>query len=426
MDLPDQVPDCQSLAFMEGLYEDYLQDPNSVSQQWRNYFDGLHSNDEVDTRSFSSGPSFSSPSIFNGNGVSANGSSMAAAALQDRVDQLVRLHRVRGHMIARLDPLERPRPHFAELDPEYYGFTETDLEKRFSSTTIAGPDTLTLREILAAMRETYCRTIGVQFMHINSTEKQDWLEERMESTGNHLEMSPEQQKKILSILIDATILEDFIYKKFMGKKSFSLSGGESLMPLLYMALEKAGEHEMYGVVIGMSHRGRMNVLINLLGKRPYEIFQEFDGTHPHYEHKRGDVKYHLGYGTKYTCDNGSEMHLSMCFNPSHLEFVNPVVSGRVRANMDRHDDVKRRHGLGIMIHGDAAFIGEGIVQETLNLSQLKGYATGGTLHIIVNNQLGFTTTAGARLMLPTLPRCSRCPFSMSMERTLKPWRRLSM
>ncbi|MCB1187391.1 2-oxoglutarate dehydrogenase E1 component [bacterium] len=391
MDNPDQSLDVQSLAFMEGLYEDYLRDPQSVSESWRRYFASFEGNGDSGAREFQLGPSFPARSIFNGNGHGSNGASMAAADLQDRVDQLVRLFRVRGHMIAKLDPLGRPRPHFEELDPDYYGFTEADMEKRFSSKTIAGPDTLTLREIIEAMRETYCRSIGVQFMHINSTEKQDWLEQRMESTRNRLEMSATMQRKILQILIDATILEDFIFKKFMGKKSFSLSGGETLMPLLYMALEKAGENDMNGVIIGMSHRGRMNVLINLLGKRPYEIFQEFLGTHPHYENKRGDVKYHLGYGTKYQCDNGREMHLSLCFNPSHLEFVNPVVSGRVRANMDRHGDNERRNGLGIMIHGDAAFIGEGIVQETLNLSQLKGYRTGGTLHIIVNNQLGFTT-----------------------------------
>ena len=391
MDNPDQTPDCQSLAFMEGLYEDYLMDPQTVSESWRSYFDSFQHNGDTGVRSFSPGPSYRPRSIYNAGGQSTGSSDMVAADLQDRVDQLVRLYRVRGHMIALLDPLGRPRPHFEELDPEYYGFTEADMEKHFSSKTIPGSDTLTLREIIEAMRETYCRSIGVQFMHINSPAKQDWLEKRMESTRNRKEMSVAKQRKILSILIDATILEDFIFKKFMGKKSFSLSGGETLMPLLYLALEKAGEHNMNGVIIGMSHRGRMNVLINLLGKQPYEIFQEFLGTHPHYERKRGDVKYHLGYGTKYTTDNGQEMHLSLCFNPSHLEFVNPVVAGRVRANMDRHDDAQRDTGLGIMIHGDAAFIGEGISQETLNLSQLKGYKTGGTLHIIVNNQIGFTT-----------------------------------
>lgn len=379
---------------MEALYEDYMLDPQTVSEGWRSYFDSFQENGDAGIRSFKAGPSFSPRSIFNAAGQSPGGSEMAAADLQDRVDQLVRLYRVRGHMIAELDPLGRPRPHFEELDPEYYGFTEADMDKRFSAKTIPGADTLTLREIIEAMRETYCRSIGVQFMHINSPAKQAWLEKRMESTRNRLDMSVALQRKILSILIDATILEDFIFKKFMGKKSFSLSGGETLMPLLYLALEKAGEYDMRGVIIGMSHRGRMNVLINLMGKRAYEIFQEFMGTHPHYERKRGDVKYHLGYGTSYTCDNGKEMHLSMCFNPSHLEYVNPVVSGRVRANMDRHGDHDRSHGLGIMIHGDAAFIGEGIVQETLNLSQLKGYETGGTLHIIVNNQIGFTTDPG--------------------------------
>jgi 2-oxoglutarate dehydrogenase E1 component len=293
-------------------------------------------------------------------------------------------------MAAKLDPLELPRPAPAELDPAYYGFDDQDLELSFSCSTISGPCALPLCVIVERMRETYCRNIGVQFMHITDGSVRSWLQQRMESTGNRLELGATQQLRILTKLTDAVIFEEFIQKKYLGAKRFSLEGAESLIPLMQMALDKAAEQGMYGVVIGMPHRGRLNVLANIIGKNPWEIFREFEDAHPEEIQGRGDVKYHLGYNTRWRA-GGRSYVLSLCFNPSHLEYVNTVAVGRARANEDRRLDRQHQRGMAILIHGDAAFAGEGIVQETLNLSQLEGYKIGGTLHIIVNNQIGFTT-----------------------------------
>ena len=310
---------------------------------------------------------------------------------QDKVDQLIRAYRVRGHIIADLDPLGRPKPEFAELDPAHYGLTESDLDVVFSSTTIPGRHSMTLRDILEHLRATYCRSIGVQFMHIDDPRAKLWLQDKMEATRNTRELSKDQQVRILTKLTDAEIFEQFIHKKFQGAKRFSLEGAESLIPLLDMAIEDAGDHGVEEVVIGMAHRGRLNVLANILDKPTKQIFREFDDANADIMMGRGDVKYHLGYSSDRTTANGGKVHLSLAFNPSHLEFVSPVVTGRVRAKQDRHGDSGRRKGLGIAIHGDAAFAGQGVSQETLNLSRLDGYKTGGTLHIIVNNQIGFTT-----------------------------------
>ena len=241
------------------------------------------------------------------------------------------------------------------------------------------------------MQNTYCRSIGVQFMHIDELRIRDWLQERMEPSENRLSLDQETQVRIFSQLSDAVVFEEFIQKKYVGAKSFSLEGAESLIPLLSMSVEKSGEHEINEIVIGMPHRGRLNVLANIMKKDPAQIFREYEDKDPDSYTGRGDVKYHLGYHTDWTTTTGRKVHLALCFNPSHLEVVNPVALGRMRSWQDRTDDAARDRGLVILIHGDAAFAGEGIVQETLNMSQLPAYSTGGTLHIIVNNQIGFTT-----------------------------------
>ncbi len=309
---------------------------------------------------------------------------------QDSVDQLIRAYRVRGHLIADIDPVGPPKTN-PELSPDHYGLKAGDLDSVFSSATIPGAEVMSLRAILAHLEDTYCRSIGVQFMHIDDLAIKGWLQERMESTKNTCELSQEEQLRILTKLTDAEILEQFIHKKFVGAKRFSLEGAESLIPLLDMAIEKAGVHGVDEVVIGMAHRGRLNVLANIIGKSPREIFREFDDSNPERSMGRGDVKYHLGYSSDRVTASGHRVHLSLCFNPSHLECVSPVVLGRVRAKQDRFRDVERRRGLGIIIHGDAAFAGQGVVPEMLNMSELHGYRVGGTLHIIVNNQIGFTT-----------------------------------
>jgi 2-oxoglutarate dehydrogenase E1 component len=319
---------------------------------------------------------------------------------QDRVDQLIRAYRVRGHLIADLDPLGIPKDQVhPELNPAYYGFKQADLDTMFSASTIpktsqrdaSGEPVMSLRDIIAHLRRTYCRSIGVQFMHIDDVDAKLWLQNRMESTQNTIALSEGQQVRILGKLFDAEIFEQFIHKKFVGAKRFSLEGAESLIPLLDMAIENAGEHGVEEVVIGMAHRGRLNVLANVMGKSPRQIFREFDDADPLALAGKGDVKYHLGYSSDRITASGKKVHLSLTFNPSHLEFVSPVVVGRVRAKQDRFGDHERRRGLGIVIHGDAAFAGQGVVQETFNMSKLAGYTTGGTLHIIVNNQIGFTT-----------------------------------
>ncbi|MBK6683818.1 MAG: 2-oxoglutarate dehydrogenase E1 component [Deltaproteobacteria bacterium] len=314
-----------------------------------------------------------------------------SGTLQDRVDQLIRAYRVRGHLIVDLDPLGKSEELYPELNPAYYGFTPDDYDKVFSSTTFPGTSTMTLREMLDHLRRTYCRSIGVQFMHIDNIRIKSWLQTTMESTQNVRKLAVEEQIRILTKLTDAEIFEQFIHKKFIGAKRFSCEGAESLIPLLDMAIQAAGEYGLQEVVIGMAHRGRLNVLANIMDKSPRQIFHEFDDANPDRYLGRGDVKYHLGYSSDRVTTSGKKVHLSLAFNPSHLEFVNPVVAGRVRAKQDRHHDTERRQGMGIMIHGDAAFAGQGVTQETLNLSELHGYRTGGTLHVVVNNQIGFTT-----------------------------------
>jgi 2-oxoglutarate dehydrogenase E1 component len=382
-----------SLAFVEQLYLDYLHDPSSVSADWRRYFEQF-SNGDLPDGNVRLGPSFQAFSIFNppGQDGAKDVGEAEVAALQDRVDELIRNYRVRGHMVARIDPLSRPRPSPAELDPKFYGFTEADMDRRFSCETIQCDGPLKLREILERLRNTYCRSIGAQFMHIDDLSVRRWLQERMEGTENRLNLTREEQIRILTRLTDAVIFEEFIRKKFIGAKSFSLEGAESLIPLLDLAIEKGGEDGLDEIVLAMAHRGRLNVLANIIGKSPRDIFREFEDPEQELRVPRGDVKYHLGYSNDWKISSGRKVHLSLCFNPSHLEFVNPVAVGRMRAKQDRVGDIGRNRGMVLLIHGDASFAGEGVVQETLNLSQLEAYSVGGTLHVIVNNQIGFTTS----------------------------------
>ena len=386
-----------NLAFVEALYELYLEAPEAVPADWRTYFSSLAG--VLPTGATGFGSVRRPASIFHTLGVGAsrptvgnspNGTDVAAQ--QDKVDQLLRAFRVRGHMIANLDPLGLPRPPHPELELDYYQLGEADLDREFSSRTIAGAGShMTLREILELMRATYCGSLGVQFMHIDDLEIKTWLQTQMEQTRNQITLTREQQLRILGKLIDAEIFEQFLANKFVGAKRFSLEGGESLIPLLDMALEASGEHGVREVVIGMAHRGRLNVLANIMGKSPAQIFREFADADPDLHFGRGDVKYHMGYSSDQVTRTGRTVHLSLCFNPSHLEFVNPVAIGRVRAKQDRNGDRDRRQVVPLLIHGDAAFAGQGIVQETLNMSELAGYRIGGTIHVIVNNQIGFTT-----------------------------------
>ncbi len=379
-----------SLDYIDDLYVRYIQDPTSVSTQWRRYFEqfSLASQRESARAEGSDSSTDSSVAVANDTG---SDDSLWLARMQERVDLLVREYRVRGHLMARLDPLGLERLGPPELDPVSHGLSEEDLRRPFTDPTSEHADGKTLADILQKLRNTYCRSIGAQFTHIDDRQIRDWLQRRMESTENRLQLSRETQVRIYQRLADATIFEEFVRRRFVGAKTFSLEGSESLIPLLDRALEKAGEHGVKGVVIAMAHRGRLNVLANILNKRAKSIFWSFDDPRPEMYRGGGDVKYHMGYSSDWTTAAGQKLHISLCFNPSHLEFVNPVALGRCRAKQDRMNDRAREQQLTVLIHGDAAFAGEGIVQETLNMSQLKGYETGGTLHIVLNNQIGFTT-----------------------------------
>ncbi len=385
-----------SLDYIDDLYVQFIQDPNSVSPGWRRYFEEFSlaaapQPNEVASQSQANGSS-------NGQSVSdvtrsIRDEALWLAMMQDRVDQLVREYRVRGHLMAQIDPLGIARQAPPELDPESYGLKPEDLERPFSCPALKYVNGKTLQDMIAKLRNTYCRSIGVQFMHIDNRTIRDWLQRRMESTENRIELSRDVQVRIYTRLADAAIFEEFVRRKFVGAKTFSLEGAESLIPLLDLALEKAGQHNVKGVVMGMAHRGRLNVLANVLAKRAQSIFWEFDDPEPEMHRGTGDVRYHLGYSSDWTTSTGAKVHISLCFNPSHLEFVNTVAQGRCRAKQDRGGDDRHGETMTILMHGDAAFAGEGIVQETLNLSQLPGYTTGGTLHVIINNQVGFTTEA---------------------------------
>ena len=422
-----QGPDPLNLPFAEALYADWIRNPDSVSDAWQRYFAALRESNgfAANPQLFPTFPQrrlFGRPRPFaegvqpEERDVSASAPAAASAAASaassgtsapkapagpaptvdgDAVfarsaEALVRSYRARGHLIARIDPLGAPRPMLPDLKPEYFGFTERDLERPVRD-PIAGGALATLRQILDRLRRTYCGSVGVQFLHIEDTGIREWLQERMESAQNRAPLGREDQVRILERLTVTQVFEDFIQKKYIGSKSFSVEGSESLIALLDLAVDEAAAHGVSEIVLGMAHRGRLNVLANIMGKAPRRIFREFEDADPELYIQRGDVKYHLGYSADLTTRSGHPIHLSLCYNPSHLEYVNPVAVGRVRAKQERVGDRTGDRGMALLIHGDAAFAGEGVVQEVLNMSQLAGYKTGGTLHVIVNNQIGFTT-----------------------------------
>lgn len=389
--------DSESLPFIEELYADYLRDPNGVPADWRGYFDQLQGGRDKGNGRYSPAAEVPFPrrSLFHrstSNGVHPAGDTVIdKALLQERVDRLTHAYRVRGHIAAHIDPLGRIPAGPAELDPAFYGLSAADLDRPVATSTGNGSEIRTARRIIQQMRDTYCRFIGAQFMHIDELSVRKWLMVRMESTKNRLALTRAEQLRILTRLTDATVFEEFLQKKYVGAKSFSLEGAESLIPLLDLVIERAGDDGVEEIVLAMAHRGRLNVLANILGKAPRAIFREFEDVDAELYVGRGDVKYHLGHSHDWKTSSDHSVHLSLCFNPSHLEYVNPVAMGRLRAKQDRFGDRERRRGMVLLIHGDAAFAGEGISQETLNLSELPAYTVGGTIHVVLNNQLGFTT-----------------------------------
>ncbi|MDB5796811.1 MAG: 2-oxoglutarate dehydrogenase component [Paucimonas sp.] len=384
--------------YVEELYEAYLNNPGSVPDNWRAYFDAMQHVPAVDG---SSRPDVAhAPVIASFAERAKQGPIRTVTASADvemgrkrvAATQLVGAHRFLGNRWANLDPLQRQeRPAIPELEPAFYGFTDADMDIVFNiSNTYFGSETATLRDLLNALRDTYCRSIGAEFMYVTDPTQKRWLQERLESTRASATFSPEKKKHILERLTAAEGLERYLHTKYVGQKRFSLEGGESFIASLDETIQRAGALGVQEIVIGMAHRGRLNVLVNTLGKMPQDLFAEFEGRHAD-DLPAGDVKYHQGFSSDITT-SGGPVHLSLAFNPSHLEIVNPVVEGSVKARMERRGDKDGSQVLPILVHGDAAFAGQGVVMETLNLAQTRGYGTGGTVHIVINNQIGFTTS----------------------------------
>ena len=384
--------------YVEEMYENYLSNPGSVPDTWRSYFDALQhvpAGDGTDARDVPHLP------VINAFAERAKqGTTRVVLANPDsemgrkrvHTQQLIAAYRNVGSRWADLDPLKRKeRDHIPELELSFYGLTDADLETVFNtSNTFFGRDTMSLRELLNALRETYCGTIGAEYMHTTDQNQKRWWQQKLESIRSKPSFSAEKKKHILDRLTAAEGLERFLHTKYVGQKRFSLEGGESFIAAMDELIQSAGAKGVQEIVIGMAHRGRLNVLVNTLGKMPKDLFAEFDHTAPE-DLPAGDVKYHQGFSSDLATPGGP-VHLSLAFNPSHLEIVNPVVEGSVRARMDRRGDPRGNQVLPVLVHGDSAFGGQGVNQETLALAQTRGYTTGGTVHLIINNQIGFTTS----------------------------------
>jgi len=385
--------------YVEEMYENYLADPTSVPDTWRAYFDALQHVPAVDGSNARDVPHMPVINAFAERAkagvtqvVVATGADSEMGRKRTAVQQLIAAYRNVGQRWADLDPLKRAeRPHIPELDPGFYGFTDADQETVFNtSNTFFGKESMSLRELLNALRETYCGTLGAEYMHTSDQSEKRWWQQKLESIRSKPNFTADKKKHILDRLTAAEGLERYLHTKYVGQKRFSLEGGESFIAAMDELIQQAGGKGVQEIVIGMAHRGRLNVLVNSLGKMPADLFAEFDHTAPE-ELPAGDVKYHQGFSSDVST-LGGPVHLSLAFNPSHLEIVNPVVEGSVRARMDRRDDPKGSQVLPVLVHGDAAFGGQGVNQETLALAQTRGYTTGGTVHIIINNQIGFTTS----------------------------------
>ncbi|HUQ25929.1 MAG TPA: 2-oxoglutarate dehydrogenase E1 component [Burkholderiales bacterium] len=382
--------------FIEDLYEKYLVNPASVPEEWRDYFDRMQVMPGSSTKDVAHAPVVESFVQRAKKGEFAAARTMptehvAPERLQVAALLLVTAYRISGSRWATVDPLKRmARPQQPELEPAFYDLAEADLDQVVNSGSFMGLDRVSLRTLLQALRDTYCRNIGFEYMFISDRTQRQWIQERIEPVRGTATLSKEQQKRLLQKLTEAEQLERYLHTKYVGQKRFSLEGGESLIPSIDELIQRAGGAGVQEIVIGMAHRGRLNVLVNVLGKMPKDLFLEFEGKHGA-ELPSGDVKYHNGFSSDITT-SGGPVHLSLAFNPSHLEIVNPVVEGSVRARQRRRDDKTGDQVLPILVHGDAAFAGQGVVMETLNLSGTRGYGTGGTVHLIVNNQIGFTTS----------------------------------
>ncbi|MCZ4354209.1 2-oxoglutarate dehydrogenase E1 component [Roseovarius aestuarii] len=411
--------------YLEQLYARYANDPNAVDEAWQAFFATM-GDDEISVKREAEGPSWARSdwppapnddltaaltgewpgepdakaagqkiaSKASETGVEVSDDAIQRAVLDSvRALMMIRAYRIRGHLIADLDPLGlREQPFRPELDPKSYGFTSEDMDRPIFIDNVLGLQIASIREILAIVRRTYCGTFALQYMHISDPEEANWLKERIEGYGKEISFTREGRKAILNKMVEAEGLEKYLHVKYMGTKRFGLDGGESLIPAMEQIIKRGGQLGVRDIVIGMPHRGRLSVLANVMGKPYRAIFNEFQGGSfkPEDVDGSGDVKYHLGASSDREFD-GNKVHLSLTANPSHLEAVNPVVLGKVRAKQDQLGDTERMQVLPILLHGDAAFAGQGVVAECFGLSGLRGHKTGGTMHVVVNNQIGFTT-----------------------------------
>lgn len=384
--------------YVEELYESYLNNPGSVPDNWRAYFDAMQNVPAVDG---TAKPDVAHAPVIASFAERAKSGSIHLVSVSNdgemgrkrtAVQQIIAAYRFQGSQWANLDPLQRQeRPTIPELDPAFYELTDADMEVKFNiSNTYFGSETSSLRDLMNALRDTYCRSIGAEFMYISNPIEKRWLQQKLESIRSTPNFSADKKKHILDRLTAAEGLERYLHTRYVGQKRFSLEGGESFIAAMDETIQRAGAFGVQEIVIGMAHRGRLNVLVNTLGKMPQDLFAEFEGKHGD-DLPSGDVKYHQGFSSDISTPGGP-VHLSLAFNPSHLEIVNPVVEGSVRARIERRGEDGKSQVLPIIVHGDAAFAGQGVVMETLNLAQTRGYGTGGTVHIVINNQIGFTTS----------------------------------
>lgn len=382
--------------YIESLYQQYLQDPTSVSQSWQQYFSQLDVHKDIQLHDSHQDIRKNIASELQDKHTQTTGSHSLNTdqhhqEKQRAVSRLVRNYRRLGHRQADIDPLYgEGRIEIDRLSPEYHGLTSADLDEEFFTWEHDSNNKQSLSSIINLMSTTYCGSIGSETEHISDPEQKRWLRKYLESNYASLKLTAGKKKRILTRLIAANALEVYLHRKYIGQKRFSLEGGTSLIPLLDTLIQSAGDQDIREAIIGMAHRGRLNVLVNIMGKNPHDLFEEFEGN-VDLEFGSGDVKYHKGFSIDLKT-NKKSIHTVLAFNPSHLEIINPVVEGSVRARQERRQDKKHKQVIPVLIHGDAAFAGQGVVMETLNLSSTRGYTTGGTIHIIINNQIGFTTS----------------------------------
>ncbi|MFC4258937.1 2-oxoglutarate dehydrogenase E1 component [Marinobacter lacisalsi] len=386
-----------NLAYVEQLFETYLTDPNAIPEEWRSYFDKLpgidgHTRDVAHSTIREQFEHISrNQRFYNGAGVPASATSDADRK-QIRVLQMINAYRFRGHQQAKLDPLGVwQRPQVEDLDPAFHELSEADRDLEFQTGSLNfGSEKMKLGDIVDELRKTYCSSIGAEYMHVLDTRIKRWFQQRMEPVRSKPAYEPKTRKHLLERLTAAEGLEKYLGSRYPGVKRFGLEGGESLIPCLDELIQRAGSYGAKEIVLGMAHRGRLNVLVNTLGKNPKELFDEFEGKKMA-DSGSGDVKYHQGFSSNVMTEGG-EIHLALAFNPSHLEIVSPVVVGSVRARQTRRNDTDGSQVVPIIMHGDAAFAGQGVVMETFQMSQTRGFGVGGTIHLVINNQVGFTTS----------------------------------